>query len=267
MEIFKIDELIKYCLTRKSAYSIKDAIDSILSDDTEHNYRLILGIMEEIEIQYPNVIGMEDFHEKEISMFSEEDFDFADPIMEFTYSYIMHIGESSYDGRNVPKKAANNSNSDEKTFDSNDGGSNINNEAAIYSVTHENTFDSTFSSNTLASIGQKLMDNKFIEVIPMEDFLYAFQCKPLRELKTKIKWLKIYNNKNDNIPLAILLRHLCPAETSKNYKCVYVKLKRVFENAMPWAKDIRSFENSLRNVNTGKFVANVNTETMQVILE
>ena len=93
MDIFKIGDLINYCITRKSSYAIKDSIDSILLDDNEHDYRMILGIMEEIEIQYPDIIGVLDLYKKEIGVFGEEQFDFKNPTVEYTYSYILYLAE------------------------------------------------------------------------------------------------------------------------------------------------------------------------------
>ena len=244
MEIFKIGELINYCLTRKSSYTIKDAIDSVLTDNLENNFRIILGLMEEIEIQYPQLKGILDLHKKEVPKFTEAKFPIDIPKVEYIYSYILHLGEKIFRKDVYNSEAANNNFSP-----------------------HE-TFDSKMSDEELFEIAKKLMANKVIKKISQENFTYAFRRKPIKEMKVQIQWLNAYNkHQNDNIGISMLIYKLCPIEVSKDFKCVSSKVNKIFKNKAPWDDTMRSIENSLRGILNGDNPKTKGNKALQALLE
>ena len=117
-------------------------------------------------------------------------------------------------------------------------------------------------------IAQELIDKNFINKLPLEHFVYAFQAKPIDGIKTKIEWLIAYNkHENDNIGIAMLLSKLCPEESSKDYKCVVVKLNRLFKNKKPWNSKVRGFETSLQKVKDDYEPQNEDGKKLQNILQ
>lgn len=131
-----------------------------------------------------------------------------------------------------------------------------------------NAFD-TFSSDLpeaeLTRIAILLIENEFISVVDNEDFVYAFSRKSIKDAK-RISWLKTYNNKSNNIALAILLRHIAPEETSKYFKPVTAKMFKLFDLPAAQPTPDRSFESSLRLVREKEYSDTATTSLLNSIL-
>ncbi len=75
------------------------------------------------------------------------------------------------------------------------------------------TFSTDYSDNQLETLRNSLVEQQFIKPISQKNFNYIFQCKPLKERKSKIIWIKpltqahyffrgfIFQNKEMNYPL------------------------------------------------------------------
>lgn len=117
----------------------------------------------------------------------------------------------------------------------------------------DRTFYSDLFEEDLIRIGEELFRKGFIKEESLTAFIYAFSNKPISEAEP-INWLETYNtNVNSNISLAILIHHISPDETCKDFKQVHDKLFKLFTPSNPPSKDTRSFEASLKKVRIDKY--------------
>jgi hypothetical protein len=111
--------------------------------------------------------------------------------------------------------------------------------------TPHKTFFSRLSESCLNEIARQLIKEDFLKAKQESDFCYTFLSRAIADAKP-MSWLPRHNNNPDNISLATLLIRLSPDETTKDYKQVYFKAKKLFSLPDLKPTSIRSFETSLR---------------------
>jgi hypothetical protein len=210
-------ELIDFCQTRRMGYTILDKVDEWVAYYDRHNPRCLLQLMEEIEIQYPELTEAFGFdtslHEIEVMDFSELDVDIKEKQVAYLYSYIL--------SKNGQELFHANSQSD----DAGDQSGLHNNMAPDQRVALTEQSKSTelgsiktlrcILSKTLPQLHAYMIENNIIAEMAVEDFVFLFSNQSAENSSVRIVWKLKHHEKQYNYrAIHQLLITICREEFS-----------------------------------------------------
>lgn len=228
-------DLIAFCQSRRMGYSILNKVDDWVNYYEKDNPSCLLQLMEEIEIQIPNIILDFEFWKEEVTSFDEFENGCQKKQLSYLYSYTVWKYEREFffvtkkvstQGRN--KVSANNRQIDR-----------------VQKEEVKTTFCSNLDVSCMRGLYDWMIKQKVIGQISFEDFHFIFSNKEIDTFKKKIPWLLKNQNQDPNYKAIHLLIKSLGREGSEEqygfFKRIYLFFCDAGGKPIPIASIIRSY--------------------------